>query len=361
MKLLKRFRLSPGMVIACLALLLALGGTGYAASQALPRNSVTSVQVKDRSLLAKDFKTGQLPRGPAGPCGSRRACRSRRPRRRLSRDEVGAGACRRWHRRAVGRHHAGGAPIAGTYVLNFASAATGHAILASGGYAGDNAEQRGETTAGPCGGGAEGMTCPTGFDTTSHIFVQTRTSAGTPGDHSFYVAVFELGSRGGGTYAFPHYDLHVRVSAKVDYALRAVIELAASGDGPVKGERIAQAQEIPLRVPREHPRRPAPCRRRPLAARRRGRLLAGAAGGGDLRRGRRPRGRGADRERARHRPGAGRVRRLSGAAAGRVDRRAREPARRPRAGDDRRSRARRIAGAGRGARGRPGRLAAALA
>ena len=39
----------------------------------------------------------------------------------------------------------------------------------------------------------------------------------------------------------------VRVSAKVDYALRAVIELAASGDGPVKGERIAHAQEIPLK------------------------------------------------------------------------------------------------------------------
>jgi Rrf2 family protein len=39
----------------------------------------------------------------------------------------------------------------------------------------------------------------------------------------------------------------VRVSAKADYALRAVIELAAAADGPVKGERIAQAQEIPLK------------------------------------------------------------------------------------------------------------------
>jgi Rrf2 family protein len=40
----------------------------------------------------------------------------------------------------------------------------------------------------------------------------------------------------------------VRVSAKVDYAIRACAELAAvAGDGPVKGERIAQAQEIPLR------------------------------------------------------------------------------------------------------------------
>ena len=39
----------------------------------------------------------------------------------------------------------------------------------------------------------------------------------------------------------------MRVSAKVDYGLRAMIELAAAGDGPVKGERIAQAQEIPLK------------------------------------------------------------------------------------------------------------------
>jgi Rrf2 family protein len=40
----------------------------------------------------------------------------------------------------------------------------------------------------------------------------------------------------------------VRVSAKVDYAVRAAIELAAAeGEGPVKGERIAAAQKIPLR------------------------------------------------------------------------------------------------------------------
>jgi Rrf2 family protein len=37
----------------------------------------------------------------------------------------------------------------------------------------------------------------------------------------------------------------VRVSAKADYAIRAAVELAAAGDGPVKGERIAAAQEIP--------------------------------------------------------------------------------------------------------------------
>jgi Rrf2 family protein len=40
----------------------------------------------------------------------------------------------------------------------------------------------------------------------------------------------------------------MRVSAKTDYALRAALELARVGDGqPVKAERIAAAQGIPLR------------------------------------------------------------------------------------------------------------------
>ncbi len=38
----------------------------------------------------------------------------------------------------------------------------------------------------------------------------------------------------------------MRVSAKADYAVRATVELAAAGPGPVKGDRLAQAQEIPL-------------------------------------------------------------------------------------------------------------------
>jgi Rrf2 family protein len=37
----------------------------------------------------------------------------------------------------------------------------------------------------------------------------------------------------------------MRVSAKADYAIRAAVELAAAGDGPVKGDRIAKAQGIP--------------------------------------------------------------------------------------------------------------------
>jgi hypothetical protein len=71
-------RPSPAMVIACIALTVALGGTSYA-TQLLPANtvgteqlkddSVTSAKVRDFSLRIWDFKKGQLPRGPAGPKG----------------------------------------------------------------------------------------------------------------------------------------------------------------------------------------------------------------------------------------------------------------------------------------------------
>ena len=64
-------------VVSFLALFVALSGGAYALT--LPRNSVgtkqlkkgavTAAKVKDRSLLAKDFRRGQLPAGPTGPSG----------------------------------------------------------------------------------------------------------------------------------------------------------------------------------------------------------------------------------------------------------------------------------------------------
>jgi Rrf2 family protein len=39
----------------------------------------------------------------------------------------------------------------------------------------------------------------------------------------------------------------MRISARADYAVRAAVELAAAGEGPTKGEMIAQAQAIPLK------------------------------------------------------------------------------------------------------------------
>jgi len=66
------------MVVACIALIVALGGTSYAALK-LPRNSVgtkqlrpsavTSGKVRNGSLMAKDFRASALKRGPRGPQG----------------------------------------------------------------------------------------------------------------------------------------------------------------------------------------------------------------------------------------------------------------------------------------------------
>jgi Rrf2 family protein len=42
------------------------------------------------------------------------------------------------------------------------------------------------------------------------------------------------------------HNVGVRISAKVDYAMRALVELAAAGNGrPVTAERLADAQGIP--------------------------------------------------------------------------------------------------------------------
>jgi hypothetical protein len=92
-------RPSPAMVVACLALLVALGGTSVAAVSQLARGSVgplqlrtgavttpkirnaavtapkirgnviTSFHVRNRSLTRADFRPGQLPAGPTGPQG----------------------------------------------------------------------------------------------------------------------------------------------------------------------------------------------------------------------------------------------------------------------------------------------------
>jgi hypothetical protein len=65
-----RHHVTYANVVATLALFIALGGGAYAAIK-LPKNSVTTIQVRNGSLLAKDFKKGQLKAGPAGPKGDR--------------------------------------------------------------------------------------------------------------------------------------------------------------------------------------------------------------------------------------------------------------------------------------------------
>ena len=177
------------MVVACLALAVALGGTGYAAT-VLPRNSVGAVQLKNNaitgakvknfSLVRQDFKPGQLPagaKGPAGPAGP-----------------AGPGA--RWALvRADGTiiAQSGGVtptakPSVGAYILDFGSAVAGKLIIASSANTADLGD-RGTVSAGICGGTTEGSTCPNGNDT-SHVRVITRKAGDSIAeDHPFYVAV----------------------------------------------------------------------------------------------------------------------------------------------------------------------------
>jgi hypothetical protein len=89
MRKLVRRRPSPAMVVACIALLVALGGTSIATVYNVPLGSVgtpqlqneavTSAKVRDFTLRRVDFRPGTLlrgfrglpgPRGPAGPAGA---------------------------------------------------------------------------------------------------------------------------------------------------------------------------------------------------------------------------------------------------------------------------------------------------
>jgi hypothetical protein len=176
------------MVVACLALLIALGGTGYAAT-VLPRNSVGTAQVKNYSLLRQDFRRGQLtpgPRGPAGPAGLAGPQGPPGP----------AGPTARWVVVRTDGTIAGqsggialaGKPSTGVFLINFGSPVTGKLILASSANAGDVGD-RGTVSAGPCGGTPDGSNCPTTNDA-NHVRVITRKEGDSLAeDHPFYVAV----------------------------------------------------------------------------------------------------------------------------------------------------------------------------
>ncbi len=77
-----RARLTFANAISLIALFVALGGSSYAAirlannsvlSRHIKNNQVRSVDVRDRSLQAKDFARGQLPAGPQGAQGAQGA------------------------------------------------------------------------------------------------------------------------------------------------------------------------------------------------------------------------------------------------------------------------------------------------
>ena len=204
-----RHRPSPTIVIACLALLFALGGVSWAAT-VLPRNSVGTAQlkrnavvsskVKNHSLLRVDFKNGKVPRGPAGPAGPTGAAgpKGATGARGPTGPAGSSGTANiRWALVAadatiVSKSDANISLTShspGNYILNFGSAIDTKLILASAAQAGGDTGARGPVSAGPCGGTPSGSVCGTGNDT-SHLRVQTFNAGDVAGDRSFYVAVF---------------------------------------------------------------------------------------------------------------------------------------------------------------------------
>jgi hypothetical protein len=177
MRRIRRLVPSPAMVVACVALAVGLAGTGYAVTR-LPRNSVTTVQVKDFSLLARDFKKGQLPagaQGPAGPAG---------PGARWA--LVGPGGAIIAQSGGISARRAGD----GYYVLDFGSSVQGHLIFASYSRSSDDRSAPGAIRAGTCTTASnEGDNCVTGNDPRFVAVITYDATSVLPVDHSFYVAV----------------------------------------------------------------------------------------------------------------------------------------------------------------------------
>jgi hypothetical protein len=195
MRYLRKIRITPATVIATAALFVALAGGSYAAVQALPRNSVTTVQVKNGSLLAVDFKKGQIPRGPRGLPGPDGPAGPAGPAGPPGPSGSG-GASAKWalvSPTGTVIASSGGITVTthstGETILDFGGAVTGKLILASGSLATDTGG-RGSVVASPCGGTGEGVACSSGNDT-SHVIVRTYAKGNSSlEDHAFYVAVF---------------------------------------------------------------------------------------------------------------------------------------------------------------------------
>jgi hypothetical protein len=208
---LKAIRPSPATVIASIALLVALAGTGYAATslpansvgnKQLQSNAVTSSKVKDHSLLKADFATNVLlrgARGARGPQGLPGLPGS--PGARGPTGPTGTAATK-WA--LVGRDGnfvAGSTGIVvvqsgpGQYYVNFGTPVIGHAIVVTPAFRPvDSVSGRGTTIAAIC--GATGTTpvpdtisCSLNNNTSTVFVVTFNQTNNLAESHGFYIAV----------------------------------------------------------------------------------------------------------------------------------------------------------------------------
>jgi hypothetical protein len=168
-----RQRLSYANVAATIALVLALGGTSYAALS-LPRNSVGSEQVRSRAIKSRHVDNGALRLADLGS-GARRALRGQEgppgPPAAKFFAVVGAGGSFVRGNATHGGHTVGGS---GAYTVGFAESVSGCAYSATLGTSDGSSTPPGRITV---------------SDLSGIVGVQTYAPDGNPADLPFHLIV----------------------------------------------------------------------------------------------------------------------------------------------------------------------------
>ena len=224
MRTFRRARPSPALVISIIALIVAMGGTAYAGfslprnsvgSKQLKKNAVTNKKISNRAVTDSKIATGtitgdKIKLSTLGTVPSANTANTATAANHATTADnattagnattVGGKPIRWVLVNATGSivSQSGGFsiadhPTAGEYIMAAGSTVTGHAIVASDAFASDTSK-RGVTVAGPCGTGADGISCAgfsPAFNDGSHIFVgTTATNNSTTADHSFYLVLY---------------------------------------------------------------------------------------------------------------------------------------------------------------------------
>jgi uncharacterized low-complexity protein len=195
----KRYRPSPGTVIAVIALIVALTGTAFAAVK-LKRNSVGPKQLKNNAVIEKKIAAGAVTESKLanGAVTEAKLANGSVGHDKLKSDEQTAWALVNSTGSGSIAAQSGGVSIlggsgAGEYFVKFPVQVAGRAVVASL----QTAQTSGEIQFGVCGStvpasGVEQIFCNTANpadNTTSAVRVDTSTSAGALSPRHFYIAV----------------------------------------------------------------------------------------------------------------------------------------------------------------------------
>jgi hypothetical protein len=217
-------RPSPALVVSCVALVVALGGTSYAAFS-LPKNSVGSEQLKSGAVTTSKIKNGAV---PSSKIKNGAVTSSKIKNGAVTSSKINAAGLTVPHATTAANANAlGGRPASafagaeqwalvqvdgtidsqsggismtahsagGYYYLDFGRNVSGRAILVSlnGGNNATTFYYNGQVTVAPCGGAdtdpVRTHCYATGTNDSNHVFVETTDATGGPSDRPFYIVI----------------------------------------------------------------------------------------------------------------------------------------------------------------------------